>query len=99
MTDADLIAQLRTALAYHETQAARYRKMLAIAEEDGPLLKATKAKRSGEQRRPPSRGKRGPKDPEAVAEAKRLQAGGHTTRVIAEKLGVKYKTVWQWLRS
>ena len=59
MTDAELIQSLRTAIAYHETQAERYRRMLAIAEDDALIAKGPKAKRSGEHRRPPSGRKAG----------------------------------------
>ncbi len=102
MTDADLIAQMRAALDYHEGQAERYRKMLAIAEDGAGATKAPKAKRSGEQRHPPSGGKnrggRSHANPEQVKAARQMAANGCKPQEIADKLGVKYKTVWTWIR-
>lgn len=100
MTDADLISTLRTRLAYHETEAERCRRMLAIAEDDGPVRagrKPAKAKGSGEQRRPPSGGKRlKPQDHPKYADAKRLSEGGMKLPQVAAEVGLPLTTLRNW---
>lgn len=99
MNDADLIATLRARLVYHETEADRCRRMLAIAEDDAvPAPRARKTptvKRSGEQRRPPSDGKRRA-TPEEKARALKMWAETGDAQKTAKALGVHVSSLYLW---
>lgn len=101
MTDAELIAQLRAALDYHEGQAERYRKMLAIAEDGAGTPEPPKAKRSGEQRRPPSRRpgaavRLPPEQHPKYGEARKLSEGGMKLTEVATAIGLPLTTLRNW---
>lgn len=96
MTD-DMARQLRERAADLREQANRLEQAASLI--DGQ--QEPSHKRSGEQRRPPSaaKGTRGPRDPEKVRAAKQMAANDVPLTEIAKKLGVKYKTVWTWVRA
>lgn len=59
MNDAEMVFSLETALRYHESQAERYRRMLAIAKDDG--LAAPSTPKAGKKAKAAKEGEKSPR--------------------------------------
>ncbi len=84
MTDQELIAVLRTRVAYHEREAERCRRMLALAEDDGPGTPApARGPRAG--KREAGSGKRAGKGGRVSSAPRPTQAKGAGGRLPPEQ--------------
>lgn len=105
MTDAEIVSALKTRIAYHETEAERCRKALAVFEADGPVKGKTrgggkqtatsKKKRSGEQRPDPTEGKRAAR----IAEGLAMLKAGKTPEQVSKHFNVTTSAVYLWRKK